>query len=1074
MRARGGSLWWSMLDITSHLVFLLIFILSVRDFIKHRDLPRLEVVALFGTLAAVLAADGVGRLLGRLDPVVELVTAGVLAAQPYLLLRLVRHFRPVPQLQHITALSALAVSWLALLVGGNPPAPWAIILVLIAFLYVEGYSATVLAQASVTTGGVGRRRMIAAAVGAGLLAAAMLTAGIATLIPQQSRLLNEATSLFALGSALGFYAGFAPPRWLRQIWEMAEFRRFIEGIAQIPVERRFDDTLEYLGPAVRHAIGAKAVILAIGKPGDAVLTLYAGSAVRATMHSIGVDTITTGPENPLIHQAWSERKAAQASDPSLWGADLRNVATALGGAESCITTPFEHPTGVCGLMIALVERWPLFLEDDLDLLTLMAGQCARAIEEVQTYTEATRRANELQNLLNLLQAISSETDAPAIASRIVSQMEHIVPCHACSLLLPREDGAFVVAAAAGRDWEARRGQVLPAGTGLASRAVAKRDAVVVPDLSQDPTIHTQSRETRSMLAVPVLDGASVRGILNFQSKELDAFGRAEIATAQIIATHAEIALSRAHLFQEIMRRNEELERASRTKSEFLANMSHELRTPLNAIIGFSELLLDEPDESYDPDTRRTYVQTIHQSGHHLLSLINDILDLSKVEAGRMELHLEEVQITDTIEQVLRTVEPLLARKTIRIDANEIEITQLVADEGKLKQILYNLLSNAIKFTPDGGHITVSATRIDGYVRLTVADTGMGIAPEDQERIFEEFQQLDTGPGRRFEGTGLGLALTRRLTELHGGRIWLESEVGRGSRFHVELPLQVPSAQATAELPAPTTLPVIASPSLGNDRPLVLVVEDDPRAANLMAVYLNSGGYRSVIAAAGHDAIEKARVLHPAAITLDVMLPDLQGWEVLRTLKEDEEVRHIPVAIVSVVDDRHLGYALGAADYFVKPIDRHALLAWLDRYVQGSAVAPADVRILVIDDEPSARELLEGMLESTGYVVVTAADGAEGIELARSEHPNVILLDLMMPGLSGFDVVRALKSDQATSEIPILIVTAKDVTAEEQTMLHGHVVAILQKGDLPAVELAAWLRQTLRHTNTGVETVRVGG
>ncbi len=1063
-----------MLDIASHLVFLLIFILSVRDLIRYRDLPRLEVVALFGTLATVMVVDGVGRLFGPLDPTVGLVIAGVLVAQPYLLLRLVRHFRPVSRLQHALALSGLAVSWLALLLGGNPLAPWATVVILIAFLYVESFAAATLIRASVASAGVAKRRMIAAAAGSALLAAAILTAGMATFLPQAAQLLNDAMSLFALGSAVGYYAGFAPPRWLRQIWQMIEFRRFVEGIGRTPIERRFDDTLEYLGPAAARGLGAKAVLLAIGKPGDDRLVLHAGTPQRAVLHGIGVQAIPTGSENRLIHQAWSERKAAQASDPAIWGPDLRNLASAFGGAECCIITPVALPTGSYGLMIALLERWPLFLDDDLDLLTLISRQCALAVEEVQRYAEATRRSNELQNLVDLLQAVSGETDATAIANRMVSQMERIVPCHACSLLLPREDGAFIVAAAAGAHDEARRGHVLPAGTGLASRAVAARDAVVVSDLSKEPTIRALNRDTRSMLAVPVLDGTRVRGVLNFQSSEVDAFGPAQIATAQIIATHAEVALSRAHLFQEITRRNQELERASRTKSEFLANMSHELRTPLNAIIGFSELLLDEPDESYGPETRRTYVETIHESGHHLLSLINDILDLSKVEAGRMELHLEEVPIADTVEQVLRTLEPLLARKTIAVEAEQIEVTELVADEGKLKQILYNLLSNAIKFTPDGGRITVAVTSIDGYVRFTVADTGVGIAPEDQERIFEEFQQLDVGPARRFEGTGLGLALTRRLTELHGGRIWLESAVGKGSRFHVELPVQTRDEQPLAEPQGPSTVPVIASPTMPSDRPLVLVVEDDPRAANLMAVYLHSGGYRSVVAAAGRDAIEKARELRPAAITLDVMLPDLQGWEVLRALKEDEEVRHIPVAIVSVVDDLQLGYALGATDYFVKPIDRHALLAWLDRFARGSAVAPEGVKVLVVDDEPSARELLTGMLKPTGYEVLTAADGMEGIERARTEHPNVILLDLMMPGLSGFDVVRALKSDPATSQIPILIVTAKDVTEEEQRLLHGHVAAILQKGDLPAVELATWLRQTLQHTNAGLEAIHVSG
>ena len=1073
------NVWWSMLDIASHLVFLLIFALSVVDLIKHRDLPRLEVVALFGTLAAVMMVDGAGRLLGTPDPTVALIMAGVLVAQPYLMLRLVRHFQAVPPHQHAIAFAALIVSWAGLLLGGNPLAPWATVVVLVAFLYVESYAAWTLLRASRAAVAGTKRRMIAAAAGSGMLAAAIFVAGLVALIPQKAELVRDVTSLLVLGSALAYYAGFAPPHWLRRIWQMDEFRRFVEGIGQTPIDRRFDETLEFLGPAAARGIGAKVVVLGVGKPGDSELVLHAGRTTRLVLESYGLANLDCGPTNPLLHQAWGECKPVQATDPAAWGAGLRQIAEAAGGAESCIITPLELPTGPCGVVIAFLERWPLFLDDDLDLLALMAKQCALAVEEVQMYAEAQRRAHEQEALLALVQAVATETNANAIASQLVTQMACIIPCFACSLLLPNDDGSFVVAATAGAGDEARRGQILPAGTGLTRRAIAERAAVVVPDLAKDPTIHTRNRETRSMLAVPILAGQSVRGMLNFQSQELDGFSPAQIASAQIIAAHAEVALSRAHLFEETRLRNDELERASRAKSEFLANMSHELRTPLNAIIGFSELLLDEPDESYDAGTRKSYVETIHQSGHHLLSLINDILDLSKVEAGRMELHLDTVHVADTIEGVLQTVDPLLTRKSIRLDANLLDVGEAMADEGKLKQILYNLLSNAIKFTPDGGRISVAAARVDDCVRISVEDTGLGIAPEDRERIFEEFQQLDAGPGRRFEGTGLGLALTRRLVELHRGRIWLESVVGQGSTFYVELPLLEPlelaaEEPATEEPPSVAIQPIVTNENGTDDHRLVLVVEDDPRAANLISVYLHGGGYRSVIAAAGRDAIEKARDLRPAAITLDVMLPDLQGWEVLRTLKQDEEVQHIPVAIISVVDDSHLGYALGAADYFVKPIDRNALLAWLDRFTRVSAAAPKSVTVLVIDDEPSARDLLAGMLKPEGHNVLMAKDGAEGIERARQDHPDVILLDLMMPGLTGFDVVTALKADPTTNEIPILIVTAKDLTEEEKILLNGHVAAILQKGDFPAIELATWLQQTLQHAEAGLETLHVGG
>jgi CheY-like chemotaxis protein len=465
------------------------------------------------------------------------------------------------------------------------------------------------------------------------------------------------------------------------------------------------------------------------------------------------------------------------------------------------------------------------------------------------------------------------------------------------------------------------------------------------------------------------------------------------------------------------------------------------------------------------------METIHESGQHLLALINDILDLSKVEAGRMELFAEPIAVAEAVRHVVRTVEPLVARKQITLEANDLEAGWLTADEGKLKQILINLLSNAIKFTQEGGRVTVTAQRKEASICFTVADTGLGIAREDLERIFDEFQQVDSGPGRRFEGTGLGLALTRRLVELHGGRIWVESELGVGSSFYVEIPVQ---AEDDAAEPGLQPVPLRLQPATVKDLPLVLIVEDDARSANLLAVYLHGGGYRSEVATDGHQALALAEELQPAAITLDVMLPDLEGWEVLRMLKQNEATRDISVAIVSVVDDTHLGYALGATDYFVKPIDRRALLSWLERRARRPGLTQPAVRILVVDDEESARDLLVGMLKPTGYEVVLAENGQEGVMAAREAQPDVILLDLMMPGMSGFEVVRELKSAPSTAEIPIVVVTAKDVTPEERKLLNGHVAAILQKGALPAVELIGWLHHAVPAANSTGETLYVAG
>jgi CheY-like chemotaxis protein len=350
----------------------------------------------------------------------------------------------------------------------------------------------------------------------------------------------------------------------------------------------------------------------------------------------------------------------------------------------------------------------------------------------------------------------------------------------------------------------------------------------------------------------------------------------------------------------------------------------------------------------------------------------------------------------------------------------------------------------------------------------VADTGIGISKEDQERIFREFQQLDAGPARKEGGTGLGLALSRRLVELHGGRLWVESGDGTpGSRFHFTLPLHAGAPEAVPEPePAVDLTPVQDS----THAPLILAVEDDASAARILSYYLARGGFRTHVIADGAQVVAAARALRPAAITLDVLLPNLDGWDVLKALKLDPVTRDLPVVVVSIVDDEERAYALGAVDYFVKPVDRRALLDSLRRVVpasgaaqeraggagdqNGAAARPA--RVLMVDDDPAALELHAAALAPAGYEVVRAGGGAEGIHLAHRHKPDVVVLDLMMPEVSGFDVLAALRADPQLRRIPVLVVTAKDLTPEDKALLNGRVAAILAKHGGAGVDLLSWL------------------
>jgi PAS domain S-box-containing protein len=492
--------------------------------------------------------------------------------------------------------------------------------------------------------------------------------------------------------------------------------------------------------------------------------------------------------------------------------------------------------------------------------------------------------------------------------------------------------------------------------------------------------------------------------------------------------------------EELSERNQEVERANRLKSEFLASMSHELRTPLNTILGFSELLSEQSAGALN-DKQKRFLTHIQRDAGHLLELINDVLDLSKIEAGRLELHLEKFPMAAAVSEVLTSIRPLAAVKDISLDSELDGQLMLEADRLRCKEILYNLLSNAIKFTPAGGRVWVESSIVEGSVCLLVGDTGMGIAPSDQQPIFESFRQASATTKGVREGTGLGLAITKRLVELHGGRIWVESQPGKGSRFFFTLPL--------GELP----------PSLDGARqhPLLLIASDMAAWDKEISDHLQREGFRLETAGSAADVVLKAKDLHPDLILLDMELLGRGCWETLHELKALQETRSIPVLIVSPSDESKVGAALGAAESLIKPLNGAALVQAFRR------VLPLEgpLRVLIVDDDPETRELLTDTLANEGHTPVTARYAAEALRILATSRVDAVLLDLLLPGRSGFEVLNDIRADPRLGQLPVLVLTIKDLSEQERETLSGQGAQIFIKGAGWRQDLLKQLRR-LRH------------
>jgi signal transduction histidine kinase/DNA-binding response OmpR family regulator/HAMP domain-containing protein len=691
-----------------------------------------------------------------------------------------------------------------------------------------------------------------------------------------------------------------------------------------------------------------------------------------------------------------------------------------------------------------------------DLVETLETRVRERTQQLAVQNESLQlRSRQLQTVAEVARSIVSTREVDNLLNQVTRLVSDRFGFYHAGIFLLDEKNEYAVLRAAnsegGRRMLDRRHRLRVGQVGIVGYVTGSGEPRIATDVGEDAVFFNNPDlpETRSEMALPLKLGGMIIGALDVQSKESNAFTEADVNLFTTLADQISVAIENANAYELSQQTVEEMKELDRVKSQFLANMSHELRTPLNSVIGFSRVILKGIDGPIN-DTQEQDITAIYNSGLHLLSMINEILDLSKIEAGKMELQIDEVEIGNVVKSAVNTASGLIKGKPVQLVTQvEPDLPIIKGDEMRLNQILTNLLGNAVKFT-EKGSITIKAdlnhTEDNSEeILITVADTGIGIAPEDQGKLFQRFSQVDDSPTRRTGGTGLGLSIARSLVELHGGRIGLlRSETNLGSTFFFTIPvIREPAVQVTEVLPPGENI--------------ILSIDDDPQVITLYERFLKPYGYEVVALTNPALAVERARELKPFAITLDIMMPDKDGWQVLSELKKDDETKDIPVMICSILQEEEKGFNLGASEYLVKPFLHDDLANAIKRLDHGGEVHD----VLIIDDDPQYLRFLQKMIEDEGqFLPVLADSGLAALKLLNDFTPDVIIMDLLLDDISGFELLDKFNSEARLKQVPVIIITGSDFDEDQLKTLGEYGEQVFSKWTINKEDLLVNLQETL--------------